>query len=256
MGLAPYGDPAPYRDFFRQLYALDAEGAFKLFLMRVPLLHDILAPRQDAEPFTQAHKDLAAAAGDAGDDRVPHAVALPGGDGRVELVPVGRGGAQLLDERPNPRLGPLRPGVRAARGARCRRRAGRGAVPSHNDRRGRRQPHAPLRRRDLGPDDAVGRALESGARSSRSSAAPILRPGRPAAGRRSVIGWVQGRSEFGPRALGNRSILADPRPAENKTRINAMIKKREALSSVCAVRAGRTRARLFRAPDGVTSFPS
>jgi carbamoyltransferase len=43
----------------------------------------------------------------------------------------------------------------------------------------------------------------------------------------AVIGWVQGRSEFGPRALGNRSILADPRPAENKTRINAMVKKRE-----------------------------
>lgn len=42
-----------------------------------------------------------------------------------------------------------------------------------------------------------------------------------------VIGWVQGRSEFGPRALGNRSILADPRPAENKERINKLIKKRE-----------------------------
>jgi carbamoyltransferase len=43
----------------------------------------------------------------------------------------------------------------------------------------------------------------------------------------AVVGWVQGRSEFGPRALGNRSILADPRPAENKDRINLMIKKRE-----------------------------
>jgi carbamoyltransferase len=42
-----------------------------------------------------------------------------------------------------------------------------------------------------------------------------------------VIGWVQGKSEFGPRALGNRSILADPRPAENKLIINAMVKKRE-----------------------------
>ena len=42
-----------------------------------------------------------------------------------------------------------------------------------------------------------------------------------------VVGWVQGRAEFGPRALGNRSILADPRPAANKDRINAMIKKRE-----------------------------
>ena len=44
----------------------------------------------------------------------------------------------------------------------------------------------------------------------------------------AVVGWIQGRSEFGPRALGNRSILADPRPARNKARINEMIKKREA----------------------------
>lgn len=43
----------------------------------------------------------------------------------------------------------------------------------------------------------------------------------------AVLGWVQGQSEFGPRALGNRSILADPRPSTNKRRINAMIKKRE-----------------------------
>src|SRR5262249_42701913 len=32
----------------------------------------------------------------------------------------------------------------------------------------------------------------------------------------STIGWVQGRSEFGSRVLGNRSILSDPRPLENK----------------------------------------
>ncbi len=42
-----------------------------------------------------------------------------------------------------------------------------------------------------------------------------------------IIGWVQGRAEFGPRALGNRSILADPRPADMKDRINALVKFRE-----------------------------
>jgi carbamoyltransferase len=42
-----------------------------------------------------------------------------------------------------------------------------------------------------------------------------------------VVGWCQGRFEFGPRALGNRSILADPRHAEMKERINAKIKFRE-----------------------------
>jgi carbamoyltransferase len=42
-----------------------------------------------------------------------------------------------------------------------------------------------------------------------------------------IIGWVQGRAEFGPRALGNRSILADPRPADMKEKINARVKFRE-----------------------------
>lgn len=43
-----------------------------------------------------------------------------------------------------------------------------------------------------------------------------------------VIGWFQDGAEFGPRALGNRSILADPRKEENKDRVNAKVKFREA----------------------------
>ncbi|TCR70593.1 carbamoyltransferase C-terminal domain-containing protein [Bosea sp. BK604] len=43
-----------------------------------------------------------------------------------------------------------------------------------------------------------------------------------------LVGWVQGRAEFGPRALGNRSILADPRPADAKDQLNAKVKYREA----------------------------
>jgi carbamoyltransferase len=42
-----------------------------------------------------------------------------------------------------------------------------------------------------------------------------------------IIGWFQGKMEFGPRALGNRSILADPRCIETKTNINKFIKFRE-----------------------------
>lgn len=42
-----------------------------------------------------------------------------------------------------------------------------------------------------------------------------------------VVGWFQGRAEFGPRALGNRSILADPRRADAKDLLNAKIKRRE-----------------------------
>ena len=42
-----------------------------------------------------------------------------------------------------------------------------------------------------------------------------------------IVGWFQGRFEMGPRALGNRSILADPRRAEMRDTLNARIKKRE-----------------------------
>jgi carbamoyltransferase len=42
-----------------------------------------------------------------------------------------------------------------------------------------------------------------------------------------VVGWFQGRMEFGPRALGNRSILADPRDPDMKDRINQKVKRRE-----------------------------
>jgi carbamoyltransferase len=42
-----------------------------------------------------------------------------------------------------------------------------------------------------------------------------------------IIAWSSGRSEYGPRALGNRSLLADPRKYENREKINSAIKKRE-----------------------------
>ncbi len=43
----------------------------------------------------------------------------------------------------------------------------------------------------------------------------------------NIIGWFQGRSEFGPRALGNRSIIADPRAPEMKDILNSRVKHRQ-----------------------------
>ena len=43
----------------------------------------------------------------------------------------------------------------------------------------------------------------------------------------NIIGWVSGQLEFGARALGNRSILADPRDPQMKKRVNMVVKKRE-----------------------------
>lgn len=42
-----------------------------------------------------------------------------------------------------------------------------------------------------------------------------------------IIGWFQGRGEYGPRSLGNRSILADPRKINSKIRVNQLLKKRD-----------------------------
>lgn len=58
----------------------------------------------------------------------------------------------------------------------------------------------------------------------------------------AIVGWFQGRSEFGPRALGGRSILADPRSAVMKNRLNLRVKQREAFRpfapAVLATQAG------------------
>src|SRR5215510_12290243 len=62
----------------------------------------------------------------------------------------------------------------------------------------------------------------------------LLRPTRPLANDRTsgkrprvALGWFQGRMEFGPRALGNRSILADARSSSIQSALNLKIKYRE-----------------------------
>jgi carbamoyltransferase len=58
-------------------------------------------------------------------------------------------------------------------------------------------------------------------------AAPLCHRVAEAIAAGAVVGWVQGRMEWGPRALGNRSILCDPRRADMKDILNAKIKRRE-----------------------------
>jgi carbamoyltransferase len=73
----------------------------------------------------------------------------------------------------------------------------------------------------------AGRILDGGFRISKLPENELCRltAGRIAEGK--VVGWFQGRMEWGPRALGNRSIVADPRRAEMKDVLNSRIKHRE-----------------------------
>jgi carbamoyltransferase len=71
-----------------------------------------------------------------------------------------------------------------------------------------------------------------------------------------VVGWFQGRFEWGPRALGNRSILADPRNPDMKDIVNAKIKFREPYRPFApSVLAERTED-YFELPDANKHFPA
>ncbi len=94
---------------------------------------------------------------------------------------------------------------------------------------GGRLPMKPMRHAYLGPefdDEAIENALRTYklnyTRPSdvAATAAQLLSNGK-------ILGWFQGRMEFGPRALGSRSILADPRDPEMNAKVNNAVKFRE-----------------------------
>jgi carbamoyltransferase len=65
-----------------------------------------------------------------------------------------------------------------------------------------------------------------------------------------IVAWYQGRMEFGPRALGSRSILADPRDPTMRDRINSLVKKREAFRPFAPVVTKEAAARVFDITPG------
>ncbi len=83
-------------------------------------------------------------------------------------------------------------------------------------------------------EDEIVSALDaSGARYHRMGEPELIDRTACALAEGKIIGWYQGRMEFGPRALGNRSILADPRRAEMKDILNNRIKYREPFRPFC-----------------------
>ena len=67
-----------------------------------------------------------------------------------------------------------------------------------------------------------------------------------------VIGWFQGPSEFGPRALGNRSLLADPRKADMKDILNRRVKHRQAFRPFAPIVLAERAGEIF---EGVENSP-
>jgi carbamoyltransferase len=71
-----------------------------------------------------------------------------------------------------------------------------------------------------------------------------------------VCGWMRGRFEWGPRALGSRSIIADPRRAEMKEIVNAKIKFREAFRPFAPSVLAERCEEFFELPDAMDHFPA
>lgn len=71
-----------------------------------------------------------------------------------------------------------------------------------------------------------------------------------------VVGWFQGRFEWGPRALGNRSILADPRSEEMKDLVNVKIKFRESFRPFAPVILEENVAEFFDGKDLDAQYPA
>jgi carbamoyltransferase len=74
--------------------------------------------------------------------------------------------------------------------------------------------------------------------------------------RGKVVGWYQGRFEWGPRALGNRSILADPRNPEMKDIVNAKIKFREPYRPFAPSAAAECATKYFQLEGAARQYPA
>lgn len=265
MGLSSYGDPSVYRKLFDELYVLEPEGRYHLCfgeysknlsgqnLLGLYFFEHGLRPRRREQSFTREHMDFAAGLQEMLENITLHVLAYWGG--RVGSGNLCFTGGVAHNSRLNGKL--IRAGMfrevfvhpacydaGAAEGAGLFVSAALGSPP-----RVRR-----LRSASLGPDlpsvDEVERAL------GRWAGFVEVEPLEHVAARTAellaggaVVGWVQGRLEFGPRALGNRSILADPRPAEHKARINSIVKEREGYRPFAPAVLGEAASDYFEFPD-------
>ncbi len=233
MGLAPYGDPSRYRNVFKTFYNLLPEGDYVIHWQNLSALFDLALPRAKGEPITQTHKDFAASLQESLEAIVFHFLeAAQKKTGHTRLCLAG-GVAHNCTLNGKIMYSGIFDDVfvqPAAHDAGCA--LGAALYALHNERPPKTKP-SPMSHIYLGTDiEDEGSILDSLSRwkdfVSFEAVENITQRAAGLLAKGAIIGWVQGRSEFGPRALGNRSILADPRPAENKDIINEMVKKREA----------------------------
>jgi carbamoyltransferase len=249
MGLAPYGEPRYVERIYGELIDLKEDGSFALnqtyfgyldgLAMTSAAFHELFGgpPRVPETPLTQKEMDLACSVQVVCEEvmlrmaRTAHretggnleSLCLAGG---VALNCVGNG--RLLREGPFKRLW-IQPAAGDAGGA-----LGVAELIWHRHCKGPRRV-APgrdgMRGAYLGPsyrpDEIESHLTRVGAVYERLEREVLLERVAGWLAEEKVVGWFNGRMEFGPRALGNRSILGDPRSPRMQAQMNLKIKFRE-----------------------------
>jgi carbamoyltransferase len=247
MGLAPYGEPKYVDKIFDHLVDLKADGSYRLDLgyfnyctgltMTTERFHALFggAPRQPEQRLNQHHMDLAASIQKATEEivlRLSRNVAKQTGSpnlclaGGVALNCVANGKILRDGSFKNIWIQPAAGDAGGAVGA---------ALAAHYQFNGApRQVNGAADAMSgayLGPAfaqaDIESRLSNAGARFSVVSDHDLISDTVQSLVDEKAVGWFQGRMEFGPRALGARSILGDPRSATMQKSLNLRVKYRE-----------------------------
>lgn len=246
MGLAPYGEPRYAQQIFEHLIDVKSDGSFRLdqsyfnyctgLTMTSQRFHDLFGgpPRKPEEPLAQRHMDLAASVQAATEEvvlRLTRAIRKETGlrhlclAGGVALNCVANG--KVLRDRQFDRIW-IQPAAGDAGGALG------AALAIHHIHLG--QPRTcdgrdRMRGSYLGPafsqSDIESRLKATGANYVVLDDADLFDTCAQAIADEKALGWFQGRMEFGPRALGGRSILGDARSPRMQSVLNLKIKYRE-----------------------------
>ena len=247
MGLAPYGEPRYVDTIFEHLIDLKGDGSFRLNMEYFDYAHGLRmtgtrfrelfgGPRREPEsPLTRREMDLARSVQEVTEEvmlRMARHVHSETGSknlclaGGVALNCVANG--RILHEGPFEHIW-IQPAAGDAGGA-----LGAAMMVWYNY-LGRERTPDPLdamKGSYLGPSfkpNEIGAFIESKEipHERHDDEEDLLRRVAELLADQKIVGWFQGRMEFGPRALGNRSILADPRGREVQRTVNLKIKFRE-----------------------------
>lgn len=241
MGLAPFGDATHFYDDMAKMVAVDHEGrvtvdqsyfAFANWgAVRCGSRYRSLfgAPRVAPGPFEDRHNDVAAAAQKVLEDRILELCRVLEKRSDAEHLVIGGGVAlnsvangrilretRFKDIYVMPAAGDNGTSIGAAYYV-------YNSVLGHTDRHPHEDPYTGLGYSNDEIEKVLRECKLPYVRSVdvEKATAEILKSGQ-------IVGWFQGRSEIGPRALGNRSILCDPTLPHMKAKINAEVKHREA----------------------------